>query len=209
MAKIAPYEQYTDEYDGWFAGNRLAYESELQAVRLLVPPGGKGLEIGVGTGRFAAPLGVAFGVEPSAAMRRIARERGIHVAGGIAEALPFRDARFDFALMITTLCFFDDAEAAFMEARRVLAPAGSLIIGFIDRDSPIGKTYEERKSESRFFRLATFYSAREVIALLERSGFRPTAVRQTIFGMPKEMNAGDPVREGHGEGCFVVVRAEK
>ncbi len=207
--KIVPYETHAGEYDDWFRDNRFAYESELEAVRELLPGAGTGVEIGVGTGRFAGALGIPFGVEPSRSMGRIARKRGIAVIGGIAEALPFREGRFDFALMVTVLCFLDDAEGSLREAHRVLAPAGSLVLAFIDRESPIGRIYEERKSESLFYRDATFYSAPEVETLLGKAGFRAIAFRQTIFQAPEGMVRRDPVREGHGYGCFVAVRADK
>jgi SAM-dependent methyltransferase len=209
MAKIGPYEEHAGEYDGWFAENRFAYESELRAVGMLLPRPGAGVEIGVGTGRFAGKLDIRFGVEPSKSMRTIARDRGILVVGGSAEALPFRDGRFDFAVMVTVLCFLDDPDAAMREACRVLTPSGSLVVAFIDRDSPLGKKYNARKDESVFYRQATFHSAGEVTELLSRAGFRTLAFRQTIFGDPGSMTGMDSVREGFGEGCFVVVRADK
>jgi hypothetical protein len=52
----------------------------------MLPEGGTGIEIGVGTGRFAAPLGIKVGVEPARAMGEIARrERGIEVVAGVLE----------------------------------------------------------------------------------------------------------------------------
>ena len=209
MAKTGSFEENAGKYDGWFDGNRFAYASELRAVGMLLPRPGEGVEIGVGTGRFAGRLGIRLGVEPSKSMRAIARDRGITVVGGTAEALPFRDGRFDFAVMVTVLCFFDDPDAALLEAYRVLKPSGSLVIGFIDRASPLGKKYDARKTESVYYRQATFHSGGEVAAMLKRAGFRTLAFRQTIFGDPDGMAGMDPVREGSGEGCFAVVRADK
>jgi len=52
-------------YEAWFSRHEAAYFSELLAIRALLPWKGRGLEIGVGTGRFATPLGVEVGVDPS------------------------------------------------------------------------------------------------------------------------------------------------
>lgn len=40
---------------------------------MLLPNIGKGVEIGVGTGRFSAPLGIKLGVDPSWEMSKLAR----------------------------------------------------------------------------------------------------------------------------------------
>jgi len=115
MAKVTPFERYANRYEEWFIRNAFAYQSELQAIKVLMPLCGVGMEIGVGTGRFAAPLGIKIGIEPSEAMRKIASEKGIEVIDGVAEDLPFENERFDFALMVTTICFLDDIETSFRE----------------------------------------------------------------------------------------------
>lgn len=81
-----------------------------------------------------------------------ARQRGINVVKAVAEALPFSDNEFDSALMVTTVCILDDIEMAFLAAFRVLNPGGAFVIGLVDRDSPLGKAYEQRKSESLFYK---------------------------------------------------------
>jgi len=43
-------------------------------VKSLIPEGLNGMEVGVGTGRFALPLGIRVGVEPADNMARIAKE---------------------------------------------------------------------------------------------------------------------------------------
>jgi SAM-dependent methyltransferase len=156
MPKIEPFEKHSREYEAWFSDNRFAYESELQAVRTQLPNKGDGIEVGVGSARFAAPLGIHLGVEPSGKMRGLARAQGITVIDAAAEMLPFLDRRFDYVLMVTTMCFFDDAEKALREAHRVMKPNGQLIIGFVDRDSPVGRMYENRKDESLFYKTAKF-----------------------------------------------------
>ena len=65
MARIAPFEQYTKHYEAWFEDNVFAYRSEILAVKKLLPSEGKGIEIGVGSGRFSSPFGIDCGIEPS------------------------------------------------------------------------------------------------------------------------------------------------
>ncbi|ASJ03782.1 methyltransferase type 11 [Thermococcus profundus] len=209
MPKIEPFEKHRDRYENWFERNRYAYLSELEAVKMLLPKEGKGAEIGVGTGRFAAPLGIKLGVEPSKAMAEIARTRGIKVIEGTAENLPFEDESLDYLLMVTTICFVDDPEKALREAHRVLRPGGALIIGFVDRNSPIGRFYEEHKNESTFYKEARFFSTEELLELLKKVGFRGFEIVQTLFHRLDEIKSVEPVKSGYGEGSFVVIKAVK
>jgi len=207
--KIEPFEKYTKRYENWFEKNRFAYESELKAVKLMLPKEGIGVEIGAGSVKFAAPLGIKFGIEPSAKMREIARKRGIKVVQAIAENLPYKDCKFDYALMVTTLCFLDNVNAAFKEVYRVLKPEGYLINGFVDKDSKIGRIYEEYKQESVFYRIARFYSVYEVVKHLEKAGFKNFEFNQTIFHSLQKIQSVEPVKSGYGEGSFVVIKAKK
>ena len=209
MAKIEPFEEHTTLYENWFTKHRFAYESELQAVRQHLPQCRNSIEIGVGSGRFAGPLGIKFGIEPSARMGEIAQKRGINVVGGVAEAIPFGNSIFDFALMVTTICFVDDLEASFREAYRILKSGAYLVIGFIDRESPIGQSYERYKKNSVFYRAATFYSVEEVVSVLEKTGFKNFRFNQTIFKDLSDIDKVEPVKPGYGEGSFVVIKAMK
>jgi SAM-dependent methyltransferase len=209
VGRVESFEKNVDRYEAWFDRNRSAYESELEALRALLPKSGEGLEVGVGTGRFAAPLGVRVGVDPSSAMSKVAMERGIEVHSGVGENLPCQDSSFDFVLLVTTICFLDDVPAALGEAYRVLKSGGCILVGFIDRESSLGKVYEKRKQDNEFYRDATFLSVNEVVYHLKQAGFHDFVFRQTIFQNPTEMKQPDPVRSGYGEGSFVVVRAKK
>ncbi len=209
MPKIEPFEEHIDLYEGWFEKNKYAYESELEAIRSLLPKKGKGIEIGVGSGKFAVPLGIKVGIEPSEKMGRVSIKRGIEVIKGVAEALPIDDAEFDFALMVTTICFVDDIKKAFSEVYRILKPNGSLIIGFVDRESPLGREYEAHKNENLFYKYATFYTTEEIVNLLKEIDFKTFSFVQTIFHKLDEIKACEPIEEGYGKGSFVVIKAVK
>jgi SAM-dependent methyltransferase len=206
---VEPFEHYMGKYEEWFERNTFAYEAELQAVRMLLPKSGAGMEIGVGTGRFAGPLGIRVGVEPAEAMRKVAQERGLEVIAGVAEALPFQDEQFDFVLMVTTLCFVDDAERAFQEAWRTIKHGGCFINGFVDRNSFLGKIYQRYKDQNVFYKVAHFYSVDEVVSFLEKARFQHFTFTQTVFHNLDEIIQVEPVKEGYGEGAFLVVRGMK
>jgi SAM-dependent methyltransferase len=207
MTKTKPFDMYASQYEDWFERNKIAFESELQAIKDQLPESNNGIEIGIGSGRFAVPLGIKMGVEPSRKMREIAQKRGIEVIDGVAESLPFDDLQFDFALMTTTICFVDDIGASFREAYRVLKPGGRLIIGFIDRESPIGILYQQHKRESVFYKIAIFYTVDEVVSNLKKAGFKNFNFTQTIFHNLAELRDIEPIKEGYGDGSFVVIRA--
>lgn len=209
MPRIAPFECHHGRYEAWFVKHEAAYVSELLTLRPFVPSAGRGLEIGVGTGRFAAPLGVGTGVDPSTAMLEHARTRGIDAIAGVAVDLPFAAASFDYVLIVTTICFVDSPAQMLAEARRVLKPGGKVIIGFIDRESDMGKDYETHQAESVFYREATFYSADEVEQLLRVTGFRIDAWAQTLAKPLSETREIEALKPGRGQCAFVVVVATR
>ncbi|MGC8932904.1 MAG: class I SAM-dependent methyltransferase [Candidatus Methanodesulfokora sp.] len=206
----SPFDVYYNEYDEWYERNRFAYLSELKALEIEIPKGKRGLEVGVGTGRFAGPLGVSFGVDPSVNMLRMAREREVEVVQGRGEELPFFDGIFDYVLMVITICFLDHPDTVISEIRRVLKPNGLIIVGIVDKESFLGKYYIEKKERgSKFYRNARFFSVNEVAELLERHGFRKKKVVQTLFDLPERLKGVEEPREGFGEGGFIVIIAEK
>jgi len=72
MANIETFEKHAEQDEACFERTRFAYESKLRVVKMLMMESSNGIEIGVGNGRFAGPLGIKIGVEPSAAMRATA-----------------------------------------------------------------------------------------------------------------------------------------
>lgn len=207
MSKVEAFDIYCKEYDAWFVKNDVTYVSELRAIKGLLPDSKSGVEIGVGTGRFGVHLGVRVGVDPSHEMARISKDRGLTVCEAVAEDLPFPDGVFDFILMVTVICFFEDLDKALSEAYRILTPRGTIIIGFIDRESGLGQQYRIKKERSRFYRDAIFYSAEEIAHYLERAGFHDFQFKQTVFHA--DAPETEEAKNGFGEGSFVVVKAKK
>jgi ubiquinone/menaquinone biosynthesis C-methylase UbiE len=99
---------------------------------------GRVLEIGIGSGlnlNFYDPqrVAVVVGVDPSAAMQRLARERAsrcqvpVEMIALELGQIQAEDASFDDIVCTFTLCTIPDAVAALHEMRRVLKPGGRLL----------------------------------------------------------------------------------
>lgn len=211
MIQIDIFNEYVEAYEVWYDKHPKVYLSEVSAIKeqfLKLPENIKGIEVGLGTGRFAQPLGIKEGIEPSSEMAKKAIKRGIEVMDGVAERLPYRDLQFDFVLLVT-ICHFNDIKAAFTQAYRVLKHGGAIIIGFIDKDQSIAKQYEEKRDHSTFFRHATFYTVNRIEKLLKEAGFRNFEYNQTLFDTLEEIKEIQTPKQGFGEGSFVVVKAIK
>ena len=211
MDKILPFEENVKEYEEWFDKHNNVFLSEVAAILELMPEGDSlyGLEIGTGTGRFSEALGFKEGVDPSSAMRATAAKRGINVRDAYAEDLPYHDLNFHVALMVFSISYFESLHKAFKEAYRVLKDEGVLIVGFIDKDSPIGKLYESHKSGSIFYKHANFYSPERVSEELEKVGFKQLSYSQTLFHPLDEIKEVESPQPGWGKGSFVLIRSIK
>ena len=207
MPKIEAFEKYSKEYDEWFIRNKNIYLAELNLIKEVVPSEKIGIEIGIGTGRFATSLGIKIGIDPSKKMLKISKERRFQIFRAIAENLPFKDETFDFGLMVTTICFVDDILKSFMEIHRILKTEGFIVVGFVDKDSKLGIKYQLKKKRSKFYGDAEFYSVNEVINYLRKAHFRIIETKQTIFYNSSDKI--DSVKNGYGEGSFVVIKASK
>jgi ubiquinone/menaquinone biosynthesis C-methylase UbiE len=111
----------------------------MKARSQLVPQAqGRVLEIGIGSGLnlgFYDPqrVEVVVGVDPSAAMQRLARERAarcqvpVEMIALELGQIQAANASFDDIVCTFTLCTIPDAVAALREMRRVLKPGGRLL----------------------------------------------------------------------------------
>jgi SAM-dependent methyltransferase len=206
--KLEAFELFAEDYDRWYDENPYLFQSELKALKK-VTPDGVGLEVGVGTGRFAKELGVEFGVDPAINMLRFAKERGIKVVAGVGEQLPFVNDVFDFVINVITICFVEDPKAVLSESKRVLKRGGRLIIGFIDRNSFLGKIYEEKKKMGhKFYKYANFFAPVEIVELMKEEEFSNFEIYQTIFSIESSRRVEEP-KEGFGKGAFVVISGVK
>jgi len=209
MAKTAPFDHNRSEYEQWFDDNYFVYLSELEAIRKALRTSGKGVEIGVGSGLFASVLGITEGCDPSATMRAKAIEQGISAIDGIAEHLPYEGKSFDYALMVTTICFVVNLQQSIHEIHRILKPHGELIIGFVDKESPIGLEYLKNKEKSLFYIDANFYSTEDIYKLLWENDFAIKKTYQTVFGTLQQVKEIQKPENGYGKGSFLVIKAQK
>jgi ubiquinone/menaquinone biosynthesis C-methylase UbiE len=175
------FEEYAEDYDRWFDEHRYEYHAELACIQQVLPaPDSRSIEVGVGSGRFAAPLGITLGVEPSRAFCRMARQRGVQVIRGRAEVLPIRDESCSSVLLVTVICYLDDPKAALKELYRVLISGGFLIVAFIEREGKIHRKYIQEGGKGKFLSCARFYSQEEVRTFLEETGFKVITVDSRV-----------------------------
>ena len=133
------FERLAARYGAWHDGpvGAAVFPSEVACLAPLL----RGLprpwaEVGVGSGRFAAALGVDVGLDPAAAPLALARSRGIRVVRGVGEQLPPRTGVFGVVLIMVTVCFADDPAALLAEARRVVRRDGAVVLGEVFAGSP-------------------------------------------------------------------------
>lgn len=193
------FSRHAEEYDQWFDSTvgRMLFQMELAAVRLLmkdlVLPF---LEIGVGSGRFAKALGIRYGIEPSDALAAMARGRDINVEQAFGEKLPYCANIFGGIFILLTLCFVNDPQRVISEACRVLRRDGGVVIGFINRESPWGKVYLQKRDEGHpIYRHALFFSPAVVANMLINAGMKVEGYSSALLQPPSENLQKEEARE--------------
>jgi ubiquinone/menaquinone biosynthesis C-methylase UbiE len=141
---------------------------------------GQVLDVGAGTGANLPHLRQAkrlVATEPDAAMRkRLARKLAaghvpVEVTDAAAESLPFPDATFDAVVFTGVLCTVADPQAAVAEARRVLKPAGRLIVLEHVRGTGRLASWQDRVTPLWSRLMAGCHPNRDTAATIERAGF--------------------------------------
>jgi len=132
-----------DAMAGDYVEGRALPPAGLEPWRVAIQPwlprdgGSPVLDVGAGTGQFAAAIAGWLGVrvvavEPSAGMRAQAASAHPHpdvaLLGGRAERLPLRDACCAWAWVSTVVHHLDDLPAAARGLRRVLRPGGPVLL---------------------------------------------------------------------------------
>ena len=182
------FDTYATEYDAWYdAGvGEAIFATEVDCLKpLLKKPNGPCLEVGVGSGRFAQALGIAYGVDPAPAPLQMAKARGIQAIEALGEELPFPDRMFGCVLIALTLCFVNDPRRVLQEVWRVLQPKGGFVLGLILRNGPWGEFYADKGNKRHpMYGKARFFSKDEVDSLLQLTGFKVLDYCSTLFQPP-------------------------
>jgi len=162
------------------------------------------VDIGAGTGAFAAAFSDWFGisifaVEPSAAMRaQIPRRPGIGVLMGDASSLPIPDDSADGAWLSLVIHHIPDLAAAAGEIRRVLRPGAPVLIrgGFSGRIDPT-RTFPWEFFPETARTVNTFPSLEQVGQAFATAGFRRDAlepVPETLTSLAEFLDQADNFR---------------
>ncbi len=199
------FDYTADKYEQWFKNNHELFKSELKAIQNLIEEDlGEALEIGVGTGVFAEALNIKEGIEPSKEMAKYALARGIDVTiSGIEEFKT--EKKYNSIFMITVDPFIKNLERVFKKIHNMLTNSGCIYLVILDRESPLGKIYNENKEQDENYKYANFHSFDEVNKMLSKR-FNIEKVTQTIFKLDNQYQ--EPI-DGHGEGIFCAIRARR
>jgi len=144
-------------------------------VREVMPPTAAAADLGCGPGDLLPVLAeraeAVIGVDSSPSMLALAERRTaglpVSVRMGELEHLPMADGEVAFAVMCLSLHHLPDPAAAMVEARRVLAPGGGLVV--IDF-----APHQDEAMRRRFGDRWLGFSREQLTVWFERSGFALT-----------------------------------
>jgi SAM-dependent methyltransferase len=206
-----PFDIKNPAYEDWLARNPFVFESEVAAIRKMIPEGDqlRGLEIGLETGYFARVLKIKETLDAKIYSHSPCVNRNITSLTNEPEKLPYQDKCFDYILITWQLNYPNDLHMIFTEVLRVLKNKGALIIGFIDSNGSIGKCLASDKINPISLTKTKLHSVDKIVYELIRVGFQHFNLCQTLFKPIEEITEQEPVKSGYGEGSFVVIQAQK
>jgi demethylmenaquinone methyltransferase / 2-methoxy-6-polyprenyl-1,4-benzoquinol methylase len=188
-------------------------------LRAGLAPGMRVLDVAIGTGLVAREAiavlggqGSVVGLDPSIGMLRSGElPKEIATVQGMAEALPFADASFDFVSMGFALRHMSDLTVVFGELHRVLRPGGRACVLEITRPKGaiahafvkaymrgfvplLAKVFARQAETQRLMRwywdtIEACVPPERVLATLEASGFE-NAARHVEIGIFSEYTGG-------------------
>jgi ubiquinone/menaquinone biosynthesis C-methylase UbiE len=145
------FDRWSRRYDRSLLQKFLFKPSHRMILEALAPDSRNILDVGCGTGRFAARLLKHFaearvwGVDLSSGMLARCQDRCLSLDGrlqvvqGDSERLPFADNTFDAVTCAHSFHHYPHQERALQEMHRVLRPGGRLVIVDGDRDGLWGR----------------------------------------------------------------------
>jgi ubiquinone/menaquinone biosynthesis C-methylase UbiE len=205
------FHERAPEYDGWF-DDSLVFDIELAALKdLTTPLGVPRLEVGVGPGRFAAELGMSFGIDPAFGALVLAQKRLAGICQGVGEMLPMRSGSVATVYLLFTLCFTEKPATVMCEIGRILKPGGHLVLGVVPRESPWGKSLRQKKREGHpFYQHSRFYGVEQICTWLTGPGLNVVEERSALFQPPGKVVCLETSRQGVDDAAgFVLLVARK
>lgn len=229
---------YYNDFAAWYERERHhGYHAHIDQLQVgVVKPlcvGREVLEVGCGTGMILkeiAPFAKrAVGLDISPGMLEKARERGLEVVEGSADALPFPDQSFDAVYSFKVLAHVEAIQQAMREVARVLRPGGRAALEFYNRHSlryaikrlkPAHKVADHTTDDQVYTRYDTLASARgylpsdlRYVGVRGIRVFTPFAQAHLVPGVGHALRAAERVARDQPLtarlGGFMVVMVER
>ena len=228
------FDQYAPVYDEWFLKNRNVLFSEVHLVASTLRKARHVLSVGCGSGLFEKIMREQFGntvsdgIEPSAGMAEIARQRGLNVTVISAEEYDFPKDKYDTILFNGSPSYIRDLEGVLRKVYEALPEGGRVIRVDVPKESTYGLMYNLAKALGtwdhpllegtyppdpypiEFVNEANWRTTAEKISLLENAGFSGLNASQTLTSHPLYSNLEEeqPI-EGYDKGDYVAVTGYK